>query len=96
MHEVGLVFAGAAALVGAEQVDRGVARGGVEPGRQHRVTGKRAGFAGEFGEHLLRNIGRAVRVAARAAQGRGIDEVEVPSHEGREGRLGFFLGVAAE
>ena len=56
----------------------------------------RRGLARERGEHGLRHVLREVRIAADLPQRDRVNQIEMPPHEFGEGRLGFFLGVAAE
>jgi hypothetical protein len=84
------------ALFGDHEIQGRVARGGVEPGGEHGVAGEFSRVASELNEHLLRDIRRAVRVAAGATERGPEDEIDVPSDQFREGVLGAFLGITAE
>lgn len=80
-----MVFAGAAAVFGAEEVDDGVARRGVQPVREDGTLRERRGVAGEGDENVLGDVGGAVRIAVEAAERGGVDEAEVACDEGGEG-----------
>jgi len=56
---------------------------------------KGACFAGEVGEHKLGRVVRAVVVPAELAQCGGIDQVEVPLNQFREGRLRSVLDIGS-
>lgn len=60
------------------------------------MAGERGGLPGEIGENSLGHVLRQVCIAADLAQGRGVDQIEMPPHQFGEGVLRVCGGVAAE
>jgi hypothetical protein len=80
LHVAGLLFARATTFLASNDIDDGVARGGVEPAAEHRISRDAVRIARERTEHNLRNILRMVRVAAEPAERGGIHEGQMAPH----------------
>ena len=71
-------------------------RAGVKPAGQRGAARERGGLARKVGENRLGHVLRQVGVAVDLPQRRGIDQVDVPTHQFGKVFLGFSPGVAAE
>jgi hypothetical protein len=75
---------------------RGEARAGVEPARHHFPRREHPRFARKVDKNRLRHLLGRVRIAAQMPQRRRVNQVHMPVHDLREGRLRAFVSVAAE
>jgi hypothetical protein len=96
VHEVGLLFAGTAPLLLAHRVVRRMARRGVEPAGEQRVTRELCSLTRQGREHDLADIRRQVHIAVRASQRGEVDGVQMPLHQLRECSLRSVVGITAQ
>jgi len=80
IHGSGLLFAGAAAHLGANGLGGDVLRLAMQPSGQDGALGELMGAPGQGHKRTLCHILGQVRVANHAQRG-GIDEVKVPPHQ---------------
>src|SRR2546423_6047985 len=90
MHNSGLLLAGAAAVLRADNLARGKDGCLVKPPAQHNAPREGGRFAGQIGKHRLRDVLGEVRVAIELAKGHRINEPEMPRNQLTKG---FFVPV---
>ena len=91
-----LLFVGPPPLFRADEIDRHVSRRRIKPCRQHDAARQRRCLPRQPHEDLLGHVSSGVRIAAQAPPRRLVDEIDVPLHQCRKRRLGFFRGVLTE
>ena len=95
IHGGGLLFAGAAAHIGADGVGGEVLRRAMQPAGQDGPVGQLPGILRQGHKHALRHVLGEMRVADHP-QGGGINEVNVPAHQFGKRRLRPPLGIIAQ
>ena len=94
IHGGGLLFAVAAAHLGADGLRGDVPCRTVEPAGEHRVIHEFSGVFRQRHEHALRHIFGKVAVIHHPERG-GMNEVNMPTDKLGEGRLGAAFGVSS-
>ena len=95
VHGGGLLFAGAAAHIGADGFGREVLRRAMQPAGQDGAVRELPGILRQRHKHTLRHVLGQVRIANHAQRG-GIDEVNVPAHQFGKRRFRPAPGVIAQ
>ena len=95
VHGGGLLFAGAAAHVGADGLRGDVLRGAMQPTGQHRTIRELGEVFRERDEHALSYIFREVRITNHPQRG-GIDEIHMAAHQLGERWFGAVFRVGAQ
>src|SRR5581483_11425833 len=85
---MGFLFAVLTASAQGQSFGGGISRGAVKPAGNDRPGTQRTGFARQNNENRLRNLLRQMRVT-NLAQRHGIDQVDMPRHQGGERLFGF-------
>lgn len=89
---IGLLFAGESPGFGAQKLAGGEPRGLIKPAGEGGSPAKSGGFFGQNDKHGLRDI-LGVRRVLDAAQGHGIDEIEMTLDQFAEGSVRLAVGV---
>jgi hypothetical protein len=96
VHEHSLLFAFEATAFSAEQLERGETRGAMQPAGEDDLCGEGMSLAREVGEDDLGCVPGEVGIATGLAEGRRIDQIDVPGDEFAESSFRTLLGVAPQ
>ena len=95
IHNGSLLFARAAAHIGANGLSGDIPRRAMQPTRQHSPVRKLPRLARQRHEHPLGHVLRQVRITHHP-HGGGIDQVNVPAHQFGKRRFRPVLGVVPQ